>query len=166
MAIWLALVLWRSWTHPRCTTGWTSTEVGSITWLLRGGGGWGVKSSQKYLLRHSVECQIWNVYMRAEKHPRKREWGVEPHTDLPVQRCRYGILFCSVPDPNPDPPDPRVFGPPGSGSISQRYGFRSGSCSGSGSGSFYHSANIVRKTLISTVLWHFFDFLSLKIMYK
>ncbi len=28
----------------------------------------------------------------------------------------------------PDPPDPRVFGPPGSGSISQRYG----------SGSFYH----------------------------
>jgi hypothetical protein len=39
----------------------------------------------------------------------------------------------SVADPDPrDPPDPRVFGPPGSGSgsISQRYG--------SGSGSFYH----------------------------
>jgi hypothetical protein len=35
----------------------------------------------------------------------------------------------SVADPNPDPPDPRVFGPPGSGSTSQRYG--SGSCSGS-----------------------------------
>jgi hypothetical protein len=36
------------------------------------------------------------------------------------------------PDPNldPNPPDPRVFGPPGSGSISQRHG--------SGSGSFYH----------------------------
>jgi hypothetical protein len=33
---------------------------------------------------------------------------------------------------------PRVFGPPGSGSISQRYG--------SGSGSFYHKAKIVRKT--------------------
>ena len=51
---------------------------------------------------------------------------------------------CSVadldPDPNPDPdsPDPRVFGPPGSGSISQRYG--------SGSRSFYHQAKIVRKT--------------------
>jgi hypothetical protein len=30
----------------------------------------------------------------------------------------------------PDPPDPHVFGPPGSGSTSQRYG--------SGSGSFYH----------------------------
>jgi hypothetical protein len=35
-----------------------------------------------------------------------------------------------------------VFGPPGSGSTSQRYG----------SGSFYHQAKIVRKTLIPTVL--------------
>jgi hypothetical protein len=35
----------------------------------------------------------------------------------------------------PDP-DPLVFGPPRSGSISQRYGSGSGSCSGSGS--FYH----------------------------
>jgi hypothetical protein len=49
----------------------------------------------------------------------------------------------SVPDPDPAP-DPHVFGPQGSGSISQRYG--------SGSGSFYHKAKIVRKTLISTVL--------------
>jgi hypothetical protein len=31
-----------------------------------------------------------------------------------------------------------------------------------GSGSFYHSAKIVRKTLISTVLLRLFDFLSLK----
>jgi hypothetical protein len=48
----------------------------------------------------------------------------------------------SVADPNPDPPDPHVFGPPGSGSgsISQSYG----------SGSFYHKAKIVRKTLIPT----------------
>jgi hypothetical protein len=37
---------------------------------------------------------------------------------------------------DPDPPDPRVFGPPGSGSISQRYG--SGFGSYSGSGSYYH----------------------------
>ncbi len=58
-------------------------------------------------------------------------------------------------DPNPDPSDPNVFGPPGfrSGSISQRYG------SESGSGSFYHQAKIVRKTLIPTVLWLLFDFL-------
>jgi hypothetical protein len=46
----------------------------------------------------------------------------------------------------PDPPDTHVFGPPGSesGFTSQRYG--------SGSGSFYHQAKIVRKTLIPTVL--------------
>jgi hypothetical protein len=60
---------------------------------------------------------------------------------------------CSVadPDPNldPDPPDPLVFGPPGSGSgsISQRYG----SGSGSEYGSFFHQVKIVRKTLIPTV---------------
>jgi hypothetical protein len=49
------------------------------------------------------------------------------------------------PDQNPDPegPDPNIFGPPGSGSISQRYG--------SGSGSFCH-AKTVRKTLIPTIL--------------
>jgi hypothetical protein len=47
-------------------------------------------------------------------------------------------------------PDPHVFGPPGSGSTSQRYG--SGSCYGSGSGSFYHHAKIVRKTLTPAIL--------------
>ncbi len=47
--------------------------------------------------------------------------------------------------PHPDPPDPHVFEPPGSGSgsISQRYG--------SGSGSLSQQAKIVRKTLIPTV---------------
>ncbi len=50
------------------------------------------------------------------------------------------IFFTSVADP--DPPDPHVFGPPGSGSTSQSYG----------SGSFYHHAKIVRKTLIPTIL--------------
>ncbi len=51
---------------------------------------------------------------------------------------RSNDLLTSVADPNPDPSDP--YGPPGigSGSISQRYG----------SGSFYHPAKIVRKTLI------------------
>ncbi len=47
-----------------------------------------------------------------------------------------------------------VFGPGGSGSVSQMYG--------SGSGSFYHHAKIVRKTLIPTVMLLLFDFLSLK----
>ncbi len=41
---------------------------------------------------------------------------------------------------------------PRSWSISSRYG----------SGSFYHQAQIVRKTLIPTVLWLLYDFLSLK----
>jgi hypothetical protein len=52
--------------------------------------------------------------------------------------------------------DPYVFGPPGSGSVSTRHG------SGSGSGSFYHQAEIVRKTLIPTVLLLLYYFLSLK----
>ncbi len=50
------------------------------------------------------------------------------------------------------PSDPYVFEPPGSGSICQRHG----------SGSFYHQAKIVRKTLIPTVLLLLFDFLSLE----
>ncbi len=51
---------------------------------------------------------------------------------------------------------PHVFGPleSGSGSISQRYR--------SWSGSFYHQAKILRKTLIPTVLWLLLDFLSMK----
>jgi hypothetical protein len=50
------------------------------------------------------------------------------------------------PDPNqdPDPSDPYVFGPPGSGSGSTSQSF--------GSGSSYHQAKIVRKTLIPAVL--------------
>jgi hypothetical protein len=65
-----------------------------------------------------------------------------------LKSCSYLITSVSTfksvessvadPDPNPDPSAPYVFGPPGSGSISQRYG--SGYGSGSGSGSFYHQA--------------------------
>jgi hypothetical protein len=47
-------------------------------------------------------------------------------------------------DPNPDPEDPYVFEPPGSGTISKIYG--------SGFGSFYHQAKIVRKALTPTDL--------------
>jgi len=35
---------------------------------------------------------------------------------------RQSAFVSSVADPNPDPPDPYVIGPPGSGAISQRYG--------------------------------------------
>ncbi len=65
----------------------------------------------------------------------------------------YGFFSVAHPDPNLYP---HVFGPPGSGSISQRYG------SGSGSGSFYHHAKIVRKTLIPIILWLFLTFFFLK----
>ena len=71
---------------------------------------------------------------------------------------RDTALVCSVADP--DLPDPRVFGPPGSGSTSQRYG--SGSCSGSGP--FYQHAKIVRKTLIPPILWLFLYFYLWKMM--
>jgi hypothetical protein len=47
----------------------------------------------------------------------------------------------SVVDPDPAPPAPFVFGPPGSGSINTRYG--------SESRSFYQQAKIVRKALDS-----------------
>jgi hypothetical protein len=62
---------------------------------------------------------------------------------------------------DPDPPDPHVFGPPGSGSISQRYG----SESGFRSGLFCHHAKTVTKTLISINLWLFFTFYLWKMMY-
>jgi hypothetical protein len=52
------------------------------------------------------------------------------------------------------------FGPPGS--ISQRYGSGSKTSSCSGSGSFYHRAKILRKTLIFKCFVHFLEFLSLK----
>jgi hypothetical protein len=48
-----------------------------------------------------------------------------------VLRPASQVLLGSVPDPNPDPPDPHVFGPPGS---------------------FCHHAKIVRKTLTPTIL--------------
>jgi hypothetical protein len=54
----------------------------------------------------------------------------------------FSPICTSVADPDLDPTDPHVFGPPGSGSVSQRYV----------SGSFYHHAKIVRKTLIPTIL--------------
>jgi hypothetical protein len=67
------------------------------------------------------------------------------HNRQPITSVQSSVAD-PAPDPNPDQSDPYVFGPPRSASISKRYG------SGSGSGSFYHQAKIVRKTLIHTVL--------------
>jgi hypothetical protein len=60
--------------------------------------------------------------------------------------CLVFLLVTSILPYSVADPDPHVFGRPesGSGSTSQRYG--------SGSGSFYHRAKIVRKPLIPTIL--------------
>ncbi len=82
--------------------------------------------------------------------------GVLPTTQVPIsfRKKTFPLGQCCGTDPNSDPDlskhDPYVFEP--SGSVSQR----------SGSRSFYHEAKIVSKTLIPTVLWLIFDFLSLK----
>jgi hypothetical protein len=72
------------------------------------------------------------------------------HISLSLYNGHVEKVLTSVADSNPDPSDPYVFGPPGSGSgyISQRHG----------SGSFYHQAKIVRKILIPTVLLLFLTF--------
>jgi hypothetical protein len=60
----------------------------------------------------------------------------------------------NVPKPDPHPEDPCVFGPPGSASGSVIFLYRSGS--------FHLWAQRWRKTLITTFLWLFYDFISLK----
>jgi len=60
----------------------------------------------------------------------------------------FKSVFSSFVDLDPDSYDLYVCGPPGTGSVSQRYGSRS----------FYHQAKIVRKNLVCD----FFDFLTLK----
>jgi hypothetical protein len=62
----------------------------------------------------------------------------------PLRACHRLKECLSISVADPDPPDPHVSGPPGYGSISQRYG--------SGSGFFYHHAKIVRKIMIPTIL--------------
>jgi hypothetical protein len=71
-------------------------------------------------------------------------WSDSMLRDMVSRYKKVLQLFSSVADSNLDPSDPYVFRLPGSGSgsISQRYG----------SGSFYHQAKIVRKTLIPTAL--------------
>jgi len=91
--------------------------------------------SGQLVLHHALRQVAY--YLRARGHL---------HTDMEL----VFMVHTSV----ADPPDPRAFGPPRCGSISQRYG--------SGSGSFYLQAKIVRKTLISTVLLLLFDFSPLK----
>jgi hypothetical protein len=80
----------------------------------------------------------FNVYMQVGTHAAVQ---AEKGLDMTLQcdgvalRIRHvweRITVCIVLASVPDPLDPHVFAPCGSGSISQRYG--------SGSGSFYHQA--------------------------
>jgi hypothetical protein len=72
------------------------------------------------------------------------ENSIWPGDDFLNEEAQYDIPVCyELPSrAERQVADPYVFGPPGSGSVSQRYG----------SGSFHHQAKIVRKALISTVL--------------
>ncbi len=91
----------------------------------------------------------WSM-MSSRDHPLSLTWiWLSPTSLLPIQLWWVPISVAD-PDPNldPDPPEPHVFGPPGSGSISQRYGF----------GSFCHHAKKERKILILTILWLFWLF--------
>jgi ankyrin repeat-rich membrane spanning protein len=67
---------------------------------------------------------------RADAERRRRKTAVMEARGPAVS---IGVLQASVPDPNPDPPDPHVFWPPGSRS-------------------FYHHAKIKRKILNPTIL--------------
>ncbi len=85
----------------------------------------GRRDSPKDLLRNS---------------PRFQRRGVSPSSS-PTSSSKPGeslIPITSVRDPEPDP-NPHVFGPPGSRSISQRYG------SSSGSASFPFLTNVLRR---------------------
>ncbi len=90
-------------------------------------------------------CGCWRGSWRGSQH-----WGstrgiprlpLGPYASTRALHMRY--LSSNV--AGPDPSDLYDFGPPGSGS-----------------GSFTHQAKIVRRTLIPTVLWLLFDFLSFK----
>jgi hypothetical protein len=90
-----------------------------------------------------------NIYKKLKSSGDSRRTLAGERTLAVGTRAKQGVqgrpakhkLYTSVADP-----DPHVFGPPGSGSGSTSQRYRSGS------GSFYHHAKIVRKTLILTIL--------------
>jgi hypothetical protein len=91
------------------------------------------------------------------KNTHLKSYSILAGTLFEERKCIVVVLyFREVDRTSVADPEPYVFGSPGSGSssISTRYG--------SGSGSFYNQAKIVWKTLIPTVLWLLYDFLSLK----
>ncbi len=95
--------------------------------------------NESFLLNY---CHLCTAFMLASQPPSRGTYLGTVLTYLLTWEVVAGTtgrrVETSVVDPDPDP---YVFGPPGSGSTSQRYG------SGSRSGSFYQHAKIVRKTL-------------------
>jgi hypothetical protein len=124
--------------------------------LGKGDSGSRVKEEEEEDEKESVPGPYSAVLRSSSERAKVRtSVGLERVEQFPVLVILIVHIFSSS---VPDPPDPRVFWPPGSGSTSQRYG----SGSGSGSGSFYHHAKIIRKNLESYYFVTLFDFLSLK----
>jgi hypothetical protein len=118
--------------------------------------------SKIFPLKSFYLCRTNNEIVQNSNRSQKNSHSCVPLIQHSSLQCfekpktpAFSLLCTSVPDPNPDP---HVFGPPGSGSISQRYG----SGSGYGSGSFSHQAKIIRKTLIPTICDFFWNFYLLK----
>ncbi len=106
--------------------------------------------------KSSLSVLIWMLITVPFRWGRQ-DWQQEKAENSATGKANHHVLqgkvqrdlLASIPNPDSDPPDPRVFWPPGSGSTSQRYG----SGSGIGSGSFYHHAKIIRKILNPTILY-------------
>ncbi len=94
---------------------------------------------------HILNNEGRNIFSASRDQDLLQLCNYEGHCFFPVLRIRIHRLW-GLPDP-----DAYVFGPPGSGSISTRYG--------SGTESFYHPAKIVGKTMIPNILWLLHDFL-------
>jgi hypothetical protein len=106
----------------------------------------------KHLKQKLASSIVYFENQSADPSPQRK--NLDPEQIKPNTTMQSSVADS---DPNPDPP---VFGPPGSGSTSQRYGSGSRSCSGSGS--FYHHPKIV-KNLDFYYFVTLSDFLSLKI---
>jgi hypothetical protein len=81
----------------------------------------------------STLAPLHPFYSPPPTRPPRFSPSYSPPSPLPIWAPQSNFLRVSRsvvdPDTNPDPPDPHVFGPPGSGSgcLSQRYGSGSGS---------------------------------------
>jgi hypothetical protein len=59
-----------------------------------------------------------NIFALVSTFPYGNESGT--YFSIEYDDVFFKLFITSVADPNPDPSDPYVFGPPGSGSISQQ----------------------------------------------